>query len=42
VCALQGLISARGRCSNGRGEIMHEPKVSALAAQDCYYIAQVH
>ena len=24
------------------GEIMHEPKVSALAAWDYYYIAQVH
>ena len=24
------------------GEIMHEPKASALAAWDCYYIARVH
>jgi len=24
------------------GEIMHEPKASALATQDRYYIARVH
>ena len=24
------------------GEIMHEPKASALAARDHYYIARVH
>ena len=24
------------------GEIMHEPKVSALSARDCYYTARVH
>ena len=24
------------------GEIMHEPKVIALSASDCYYIPQVH
>ena len=24
------------------GEIMHEPKASALSAQDRYYIARVH
>jgi len=24
------------------GKIMHEPKASALSAQDRYYIAQVH
>ena len=28
--ALQDLISARGQLSNGRGRIMHKPKVSAL------------
>ena len=25
-----------------KGEIMHEPKTSALATRDCYYIARVH
>ena len=39
MCAL---ISVEGDVVTVKGEIMHKPKASALAARDCYYIAQVH
>ena len=40
--ALRDLISAQGQVSNGRGQIMHERKASALSALDHYLIVQVH
>ena len=41
VCALRDLVH-EGDVVTVEGEIMHEPKASALSAQDRYYIAQVH
>ena len=39
---LRVLMSARRRCNNGRGDVMHEPKVSALHYQDHYCIVREH
>jgi len=41
VCALGDLVH-EGDVVTVEGEIMHEPKVSALSARDRYYIARVH
>jgi len=41
VCALRDLMH-EGDVVMVKGEIMHEPKASALSARDHYYIARVH
>ena len=40
--ALRDLVSARGQLSNGRGQMMHEPKASALSARGHYLIVRAH
>jgi len=41
VCALWDLVD-EGNVVTVEGEIMHEPKATALSARDRYYIARVH
>ena len=42
VCVHYGVLVHEGDVVTVEGEIMHELKVSALSAQDHYYIAQGH
>ena len=39
---ITGLVSALGQLSNCRGQIMHEPKASALSTRDHYLIVLAH
>jgi len=41
-CVHYGVLVHKGDAVTVEGEIMHEPKASALSARECYYIARVH
>ena len=42
LAGIKCLMCARGRCNDGHGYVIYEPKTNASRNGDCYYIIQVH